>query len=264
MKSQNRLLIEDDDDDQQSWLEYLEDEGLLEASALDEFVATHNLSRNYPVRDNKNVIVLSDGKDTAYLISDGEDYEYIDDIEDWAQNLTENEFTRIFKFTVEDLYNPYLEGTLKDCQEFPPTVYHYTTEEKWDEIQESGVLNTTYGTGITNRNSRGVFCSVDWETNQLGSYGDVCLAIDLAKLKDVLKLSELNLSYEPEVEEYLLADFISSVMDLNIYNEISSSGGMSLDTIIVNHRIPISCVSVFEGNWLFFDTIDTLPIKNVF
>lgn len=240
------LRESEDEDDPLSWSDYVYETEDFTTDEFDEMVSKYELSKSYPARDCQNFVVLSKNGETKYFVFDDEYYSNIRDVSDWAYNIDENEFHRIFHMYVDDLYNGHIEGTLHDMKtEFPGTVYHYTTEEKWESIQKDGQMNTSYGTGITNRSSSGVFTSIDAESYADGTYGDVCLAIDLTKLKKTQGLSILNLSYEPEVEEYLMRDYIFSILDINEPNEISSGGGMSPYTIIVNHAIPLSCISIF-------------------
>jgi hypothetical protein len=54
-------------------------------------------------------------------------------------------------------------------------------------------------------------------------------------------LLELNLTFEPEVEEYLLHEYVSHT--LNLQMEPSLSSDISPYTVIVNHNIPTKYIN---------------------
>jgi hypothetical protein len=99
------------------------------------------------------------------------------------------------------------------------------------------------GAGLTNRFSHGIFTSVDPEEHASGTYGDVCLELDMDAFKNANNLSEVNLEYEPDIEEYLLRDLIRSKLELDDMKiQLDSSSGMSPYTIIVGHDIPVQFI----------------------
>ena len=201
---------------------------------------------NLDVTQYLNVIIkLSDSKNSGYVIYDpsNKTFEYIKDIKDWMYNLNDAEMEKLLGHDVDSIYSGWIDGTLEDLKTHPGKLYHYTTEEKWDDIQQSGELHGSTGTGITNRFAHGIFTSVNPEEHASGTYGDVCLEIDMDAFKQLNNLSEVALEYEPDIVEYLLQDSIRSSLELDDMEiELDSSGGMSHYTIIVGHNIPIQFI----------------------
>lgn len=193
----------------------------------------------------KVIINLSDNKHSEYVIYDpsNQTFDYIKDIKDWIYNLSDVEMEEMLGYGVDKIYNSWTESTLDDLKIHPGKLYHYTTEEKWEDIQQSGELRGSSGTGITNRFANGIFTSVDPEEHASGTYGNVCLEIDMDTFKKSNNLSSVNLEYEPDIEEYLLRDLIRSRLELDDMEiNLDSSSGMSPYTIIVGHNIPVQFI----------------------
>jgi hypothetical protein len=99
------------------------------------------------------------------------------------------------------------------------------------------------GTGLTNRYSYGIFTSTDPEEYSSGTYGNVCLELNLEQFKIDSNKPELNLSFEPDVEEYLIREYLRSTLGIeNSRDDVNSSGGMSPYTVIVNEIIPLQYI----------------------
>jgi hypothetical protein len=113
-----------------------------------------------------------------------------------------------------DVYISGWQCTIKNAKENPGTVYHYTTVDKWQKIQETSVLKQSRGTGLTNRSSYGIFTSVDSEEYAIGTYGDICLSLNLSQFKNDSNLNELELSPEPEVIENELRNATAHRLDI--------------------------------------------------
>lgn len=194
----------------------------------------------------KGLFKLSDNKNSElYLMYDpkAESFEYIKDIKNWIYNLSDSEMEELLGHGVDTIYNGWIDGTLEDLKTHPGKLYHYTTEDKWEDIQQTGVLHGSSGTGLTNRFSHGIFTSVDSEEHASGTYGDVCLEIDMDAFKLANNLPKVDLEYEPDVEEYLLRDLIRSSLELaDIEIQLDSSSGMSPYTIIIGHNIPVKFI----------------------
>lgn len=194
----------------------------------------------------KKLFKLSDNENSElYLMYDpkSESFEYIKDIKDWIYNLSDAEMEELLGHGVDSIYNGWIEGTLEDLKTHPGKLYHYTTEEKWEDIQQSGELYGNSGSGLTNRFSHGIFTSVNPDEHAIGTYGDVCLEIDMDAFKTANSLSSVNLEYEPDIEEYLLRDMIRSTLKLDDMGiQLDSSLGMSQYTIIIGHNIPIQFI----------------------
>lgn len=191
----------------------------------------------------KVVFKLSDNKQTEYVIYDpaAATFEYIKDIQDWIYNLSDSEMESLLGYGADKIYNAWNECTLEDLKQNPGKLYHYTTESNWEEIQRSGELRGSYGTGLSNRNVNGIFTSTDPEQYADGTYGDVCLEIDMDKYKKEHNLANVDIMYEPDVEEYLLRDLIRATLELDDIS-IDIPSDMSPYTIIVEHIIPIQYI----------------------
>jgi hypothetical protein len=242
-----KLLTEIDPDDNSDqwdyWYDYIyEIEYGIEKDELNKLYRKYNLSAE-KYFDGK-IVKLWDKKKVAYLEYDfkSETADLIKDINQWIYNLSDMD-TVALGIDETKVYNPWIESNLKDARENPGKVYHYTTEEKWEEIQQDGQIIGSSGTGLSNRWEHGIFTSTDPEEHALGTYGDICLEIDLDKFKTESGLKELDLQFEPDVMEYLIREYIRSVLELGeSRDEIDSSGGMSPYTIIVGHTIPLKYI----------------------
>lgn len=186
---------------------------------------------------NGEIIKMWDGRKSAYLEYDAANgtASLIKDINEWVYKDHDNEFIDSNK-----IYNAYTECTMDDLQKHPGKVYHYTTEENWKEIQLSGGMKGSGGTGINNRYSHGIFTSINPEEYADGTYGDICLELNLEQFKSDSGLEQLNLNFEPEVEEYLTRDYIMST--LGIENRDNVPSDISCSTIIVGHSIPLKYI----------------------
>jgi hypothetical protein len=192
----------------------------------------------------KIIFKLSDNENAELYLSydpKAESFEYIKDINDWIYNLNGAEMEEMLGYGVDKIYNGWIEGTLEDLKAHPGKLYHYTTEEKWVDIQQSGELHGSSGTGLRNRFAHGIFTSVDSEEHASGTYGDVCLELDMDAFKRENNLSEISLQYEPDVEEYLLIDMIRVKLELRDFST-DVLNDTSPYTIIVGHNIPIKFI----------------------
>lgn len=194
----------------------------------------------------EKIACLFNGNEKIYLLYDPKNktLDYIKDIFDWIYQLNDYEMENLLGLSIDKIYNGWTESTLEDMAKDPGKLYHYTTEDKWQEIQESGILKTSYGSGLTNQGTSGIFTSVSPETYADGVYGNVCLEIDVSKFIQSNNIPAANLEYEPSVAEYLLRTAIRDKMNLeNEMNiEMDYSSGDSPYTIIVGHKIPIQFV----------------------
>ena len=241
------LITENEDDIDAStwddWYEYLKwNEYDIPKDEIKKLKDKFNLN---VVQYLKFLIKLSDNKDSVYIIynKENETFDYIRDISQWIYDLDDDKIKNLTGYSVDKIYNPYIGCTLEDLELNPGKLYHYTTQEKWESIQHSGELRGSHGTGLTNRYSHGIFTSTDPEEHASGTYGDVCLELDIDAFKNENTLSKVNLQYEPDIEDYLLRDLIRSNLELNhLEISIDSSGGMSPYTIILGHNIRIKFI----------------------
>ena len=244
------LITENVDDDinvdlWDNWVEYLKyNQYDLPKDELKKLVIKFKLTHESKLNQ---ILILSDAQNTCVYLEynkNNDTFDYIKDIDDWMYNLTTTEIKTLLNMTSDAIYNGCLDCTLDDMKSNPGKVYHYTTEDKWDEIQQSGELRGSHGTGLTNRYVYGIFTSVDPEEHAAGSYGNVCLQINLDEFKKFENLNKLDLSYEPEIEEFLLRDVLRAKLDLDQREtDMDLSGGMSPYTVIVGHKIPLRFIT---------------------
>lgn len=187
---------------------------------------------------NNQIVKLEDKKQDVYLEYDKKS-ETATLIKDIAQWVYEVDYSTL-GIDSENMYNGHVESTLKDLKQNPGKVYHYTTEEGWELIQKDGKMVGSYGSGINNRGAYGIFTSVNPEEYADGVYGNICLELDLQKFKEDNQLPELNLEFEPEVEDCLIIDYIRSVLEIENREDVPSD--ISPYTIIVNHVISLNYI----------------------
>jgi hypothetical protein len=225
-------------DEWDSWYDYIEYfEYDIDATELNKLVAKYQL--NYKTYDKIKVVKIWDAKKLVYLqynVTD-QSFELINDITQWVYDLRDNEILSL-GIDPDNIYNGHIESSLKDLKENPGKVYHYTTEDKWEQIQSEGQMIGSRGSGINNRGAYGIFTSTNPEEHALGSYGNVCLELNLDQFKIENGFRELNLSFEPE--DYLIRDYIMSVLELENRDDVPSD--ISANTVIVNHNIPTKYV----------------------
>ena len=113
---------------------------------------------------------------------------------------------------------------------FPEILYHATPCENKDDILKQG-LNAGWGTGMTNRHTRGVFTSTELD-GYIDSYGDCKFAIDTMKMKQAGDMPLVQ--KEPEVFEYLVAQSIGHRYGISVSRWVDSSGGMDHNTWIID------------------------------
>lgn len=225
-----------DSDQWDDWYDYIKYfEYDIEKVEIAKLIKRFNLS--WDGYFNNTVVKIQD----RYLThdKDAETFSLIKDIEQWVYDLSDSNY-RDLGINPEDMYNGHIESTLKDLKKNPGKVYHWTTEEKWEEIQLDKQMVGSYGTGINNRGAHGIFTSANAEEYQLGSYGNICLELDLDKFKIESGITELDLAFEPEVEEFLMREHVRYALHLDSREDVS--GDISPSTVVVSYIIPIKYI----------------------
>jgi len=228
----------------EDWTDYLDFEDSIEIEFLKEFLKHFKLQGMFYLKEN--YLNIKDEKNSYWLIKEDDLYVKIErsdkDMEnDYVPNLSEHSKLQELGLEEDDFYISGWETTIKEMRENPGIVYHYTTEEKWIKIKKSKELRTSSGSGLTNRNSSGIFTSTSPETNALGSYGDVLLEIDLSAFKQHEKIDKLDLEPEPDVLEAAINEAFAKELGFHNYEQYVSED-MSSDTVIVGHSIPIKYI----------------------
>jgi len=219
-------------DDWEEYLDYFEYE--IEKGEVSKLIKKHNLKgKGY---FNQRVVVIF-GKPPVYLIydADNETFDLIKDIQQWIYDVDVSDF-----IDPDTIYNNWVESSLKDMRANPGKVYHYTTPEKWALIQQDGKMVGSYGTGINNRGAYGIFTSTDPEEYAMGTYGEICLELDLDSFKRESGLPELNLDFEPETVDYLSRNYMASALEIEMRDDIPSD--ISPYTVVVNQVVPIKYI----------------------
>ena len=193
---------------------------------------------------NGKIIKLYDNHKSIWLEKDGELYDAISNIYEWVSDFNDRDCHK-YNINPDELYNPHAECSISDFRKGPIAVYHYTTEEKWKGIQEYGGLKGSYGTGLSNRNEFGIFTSIDPEEYSDGTYGDICLKIDLATFKKESRKLEISADWEPDIYYNLLQEYLRHVLNLDEWDS-SSVDGISPYTIIVKENIPLKYITVYD------------------
>lgn len=249
LEREEQLKLElDDEVDERSWKEVLDEddeiEGILE---FKKFIERFELTYEHLIQNR--IILVTDGDEKVYFefYEDGELFtvlaESADDMQQEVINMSDSKMLDWLGIEETDVYIDGWETTIKDAQENPGTVYHYTTEEGLEKIEKSKVVNPSYGTGLTNRHARGIFTSVDPEEYAMGTYGDICLALNLSQYKEDQGIDRLDLYPEPEVLEVSMRNLLYHRLQLDTPSDEASSD-MSIFTMIVGHAIPFKYVTV--------------------
>lgn len=204
-----------------------------------------NNRHSFKYKENTSIFSLNN---TLYFLEqDDETYEFASIDEDEISTDPEGYLDFHFPlFDIKDLYLCALEQTLGSLQDDPSgTYYHYTTEEAWEEIQEDGYMITSSGTGLENRGQSGIFTSVDPETYADGTYGDVCLKLDIeAYINDGHRATA---EVESPVLEMEIANFINCVLDKECESYCSSDYSQFTVIIIPEEgSLPIKYITRIE------------------
>lgn len=250
-KSLYKILIENEEyakfSEYDSWTDFLdfERDNEIQSNLVDEFVTHFSLSSSYyfnkfylNIRDKQYSYWFELNDDVYSLIAESDE-----EMKDHAVSIPEHVKLELLGITEDNLYISGWECTIGDMKQYGGTVYHYTTEEKWEKIKKSKILYGSSGTGLTNRHVSGIFSSVSPETYADGTYGDVMLSIDLTNFKKEENIDELFIEPEPDVMEAAIDEAFLGKLDIEDYSSYVSSD-MSPETIIINHNIPIKYISV--------------------
>lgn len=232
------VMAEEEPEEEMDWQEYLSDKEFdITPNEVQDLVTKNNLT--YEWKLNRHILILDDD---FYLLFNAKEKEltWIKDIKEWVEGLSDYELSDYVP-PEDEIYHDPLGCSLKEFREHPSSVYHYTTQEGWEGVQEEGQLNPGGGTGLTNRWAHGVFTSIDPEEYADGTYGDVCLEIDLPTM--LRENPNLPLSLEPEVEEALMKSYLYGALELENNTECNDT---SANTLIIGAAVPIKYIQAFK------------------
>lgn len=171
--------------------------------------------------DNKDYIIT---KTSVISYEDGSKYPF----------TFESKLDFVYGYDVSDLEFCIEEKFNKEFWESPATLYHATKDENVDSILRVG-LNTTGGTGINNRSTRGVFAVSDPEVLYMGHYGNNIIEIDCVSMKrdGVTPF----VSMEPQILEDEARNLISGLVEYHDYSGVSDSEGVWNETVIMSSGV---------------------------
>lgn len=152
-------------------------------------------------------------------------YEYIDDLdEDGLEAL------------VPVVYSDYF-GNPKTYRDI---VYHQTTHDNWNDIKTQGINPTNKTRGISNRGTgSAVFTSA--EIDEMNSYGDITIQIDLSKVPDI------ETSLEEPIEQAYRKNQVMVMLGQDDHQyQPDSSDGLQDTTLVVFGHIPTSAIELVE------------------
>jgi len=180
--------------------------------------------------------------DNKYWFTLDGTYEPINDICSYIANMDSDECLTLLDVSINQVYNPYMETSMEN---YPDKVYHFTNYDIWeDEIKPSGYLSPSSGTGLNNRDAYGVFTTIDPQEYVDGTYGDLCLEIDLERfMADMNDDGKIDVSMEPEVLDYLLKETVCSKLGVECMLDYPSD--ISGSTLVINSKIPLEYVRPF-------------------
>lgn len=242
----------------ENWVEdFKEKEYDISLNDIKKISEQYKLSTQFKL--NNNIICISDETDNIelYFLKDLNTnyYDLIastkDELEDWITSVSFNIIREIiYPVSEENIGNPWIdEGiSIKQLKENSVKLYHYTSEENWEDIQTEKILKMSRGTSLTNRGTVGIFCTTDPETYADGTYGNICLEIDINEFKNGENIEDINLEYEPDVEDYLLRSYLIYNLSHGSISEdiISVPSDISMNTIIIGHNIPIQYIKQLD------------------
>jgi len=226
--------------------EYLNDEYCLSEKDLPIFVKHYGVTAEtflngvYLKLSLDNISYWLEKTDGIYYVVEKSDQDMLNSI----YRIQEYVKLNYLGISEDEVFIDGWEKTFGQLKNSGTVVYHYTTEEDWNKIQEEGKLNPYYGTGLSNRRTFGIFTSVSPHTYEDGSYGDVCLEINLTKFKQDFNIDELLICPEPEVLENAINILFANALKLDGYSDVfSNASDITSETVIIQHEIPIMYVN---------------------
>jgi hypothetical protein len=193
-------------------------------------------------RDNENLIRLYESvyeNNTAWddLMNDIREQEEEGDFDlvDYIWNIREYDLYDL----VPQIYSDYFGNPA----EYDGVVYHSTPEENLESIENHGLRPESRTRGISNRNvGSAIFTS--YEPDEMGSYGDGLVAIDLEIARRMNPKLETGL--EPPIEEYIRRSAIANrlgIEDTGMFLP-SQSDGIREDTLIIYGDVPKEAIEI--------------------
>jgi len=242
----NMLLSDDNPSWFPSWMK--KDETELEWDRVKEFLERvgasvgkvkdylKNRTRNIKIIElldnvDENLYLVDISSDKRYVIDSGDIEFRNNDLKSWAQDIVNS--------TDLDSWVPTPE------LDVPSIVYHGTEKENLENIKSNGLECRSNSRGMTNR-SVGCAIFTSSEESEVADYGGILLEIDVAGMERDGVLPEV--SQEPQIEEYNMADLFCSMFGLSIGDDIifDIEYGMSPNTFIFHGSIPPKYIKHIE------------------
>lgn len=138
-----------------------------------------------------------------------------------------------------DIYSDYFGNP----ETYNDMVYHSTTDDNLESIELEGLRPESRTRGMSNKRVGGaIFAS--YEPDEMESYGDILITIDLKKARELNP--KLVTGLEPPIEEYLRRSAVAGklgIEDASIF-EPSRSDGVSADTLVIYGHVPREAISI--------------------
>jgi len=124
-------------------------------------------------------------------------------------------------------------------------VYHGTTEENWEEIQQDGELRIKDETrGLYNRGT-GAAIFASYNPGDTDSYGEVTLEIDVGQM--IADAYTPQVSKEGPLDTAEMRRSIAYRLGIeDFYDDSASSDGYSEDTVIFHKNIPLKYIRAID------------------
>jgi len=200
-----------------------------------------NAGAHTPASTNPEDRIHADYAEALAELKEGLDPEEIED-------LYEEDFKREWVSDEAELYTYYPEVYTEAWGMFPSdvsgTTYHGTTLEGVEGILADGYMDTGRGTGIINTFTVGVFTTPNLD--ELGSYGDWNIEIDLTKLKEINPEITFILDGNTETNIRQRAALNALGVEDDGYESDDANYGVSSDTLVIEGRVPLEVLTIID------------------
>lgn len=125
--------------------------------------------------------------------------------------------------------------------ESPSVLYHGTTEDKWEEIQNDGYIQARSDSRAMSNRGMGDAVFTSLNEDGVESYGEVTLEIDTLKMKNDGYMPEVS-GEEPLIEMEQRSSIAHALGSEDFVQDDYSSEGLDVNTIAIFGDIPIKYV----------------------
>jgi hypothetical protein len=160
------------------------------------------------------------------------------DLVDYIWNINDLELYDL----IPEIYSDYFGNPEK----YDGIVYHSTNEDNLESIKQYGLRPESRSRGITNKGvGAAIFSS--YEPDELGTYGDILIEIDLKKARELNP--KLQTGLEPPVEEFLRRSAIANKLGIENSDIFmpSQSDGVYENTLIIYGNVPKDAIEIIPN-----------------